>query len=108
MRALVESEPAGTSLLVYDEGSYLSLEETAKLWSRVTGKKSGYRQVTRAFMHETLGVPQEVLEGPAFMEEFGYVGGVDGVIEPGDLRESVHTKSFERWLGEQEGKKIVG
>lgn len=107
VRALVESEPAGTNLLAYDENSYLSLGETVKLWSRVMGEESVYKQVTREFMHEKLGVPEEVLEGPAFMEEFGYVGGVEGVIEPRDLRSSVETKSFERWLGEQEREKVV-
>jgi hypothetical protein len=106
VRALVEDEAAGMRLLAYDNDSYLSVEEMVALWSRVSGKKAELVEVSVDVMHRQFGVPMEILDSPAFINEFGYMGGVPGFIEPPQLKEKVETKSFEKWLMERDWKAI--
>lgn len=97
VRALVEDEEPGTKLLAYD--SYLSVSELLSLWSRLSGKEARFIEMGLQEMHDATGVPLEVLCGPAFISEFGYMAGIDGFIEPGQLKKKVNTQSFEKWLG---------
>jgi hypothetical protein len=96
VRALVEDEAPRTSLLAYDE--YLTIEQVIEAWSKVTGKQAAFVQMGLQELHAMSGVPLEVLYGPAFIDEFGYCGGVDGVIEPAQLKAMVNVKTFEESL----------
>jgi len=64
-------------------------------------------EVSIEVMHEQFGIPIEVLDGPAFISEFGYMGGVEGAIEPGQLKTDVRTTSFEDWLRSRDWKKVL-
>lgn len=106
VRELIEREDAGTKLLAYD--SYLTMGEIANLWSRASGKEANYVEVPAEFMHRQFGIPIEVLDAPGFINDFGYMGGVDGFIEPVQMKKQVHTKSFEDWLNERDWKVVLG
>ncbi|KAL4878197.1 hypothetical protein BJY04DRAFT_229918 [Aspergillus karnatakaensis] len=107
VRELVLTEAAGTKLLAYDRDSYLSLDQVVEIWERRTGEKAELETVSNEFIHRVFGLPLEALEAPLFIEEFGYMGGVEGFIEPGDLKNAVQTKSFEEWLGERDWKELA-
>ncbi|KAI0505464.1 NAD(P)-binding protein [Xylaria bambusicola] len=96
VRALVEDEAAGVKLLAYD--SYLTMEEAVEAWSRVTGKSATVVALSIDEMSRRTGVPHEVLWAPAFVEEFGFMAGVEGFIEPAQLQKKVTTASYEEWL----------
>ncbi|KAL2438855.1 hypothetical protein ABEF95_014501 [Exophiala dermatitidis] len=98
VRALIEDEPAGTKLLAYNESSYLDFGSLVDIWTRVTGKTMVFAQSTVEQLHEMTGLPMEILLGGAYLGEFDYCAGVDGVIEPHQLKHKVQTKSFEEWL----------
>ncbi|KAF8861106.1 NAD(P)-binding protein [Acephala macrosclerotiorum] len=104
VRALIENEDAGTKLLAYD--SHLAMEEVPVVWSRATGKEVAYVEVSADIMHYKFGISKEILEAPGFINEYGYMGGVDGSIEPFQLKKQVQTKSYETWLKEQEPKEV--
>jgi NAD(P)-dependent dehydrogenase (short-subunit alcohol dehydrogenase family) len=103
--ALIEDEDAGINLLAYD--SYLSIGEIAELWSRASGKAANYVEVSAEIMHQQFGIPKEVLDSPGFINEFGYMGGVDEFIEPFQLKKQVHTTSFENWMLERNWKEVL-
>jgi hypothetical protein len=105
VRALIEDEDAGINLLAYD--SYLSIGEVADFWSRASGKEVNYVEVSAEIMHQQFGIPKEVMDSPAFINEFGYMGGVGGFIEPFHLKKQVHTKSFENWMLERDWKEVL-
>jgi NmrA-like family len=105
VRALIEDEDAGTNFLAYD--SYLSIGEIADLWSRASGKEANYVEVSAEIMHQQFGILKEVLGSPGFINEFGYMGGVDGFIEPFQLKKQVQTKSFENWMLERDWKEVL-
>ncbi|KAF4949230.1 hypothetical protein FSARC_13536 [Fusarium sarcochroum] len=100
VRALVEDEPVGTKLLAYD--SNLAATEVLDLWSKATGQKARFEQMTEDEMHRKTGVPYEVLDGPAYMAEYGYTEGIEGVITPEQLKKPVKTDSFEKYLASQD------
>lgn len=99
VRALVENEPAGTKLRAYD--SFLTISEAMDIWSEVTGKKSNFVQISIDDMHELTRLPYEVLQGPAFMGEYEYTAGVEGVITPEQLKTKVATAPWLEWLASQ-------
>ena len=105
VRALVETEDAGTTLLAYD--SYLTMEELVQVWSRVIGQEVNFVSMTTQAMHELIGLPLEALEAPGFIEEFGYMGGVENAIEPHQLKSKVQTPSFEEWLTKSDWKAML-
>ena len=80
----MEDEDAGKRLPAYD--SYLSVGEVVEMWSRVVGKEARFVEVSTEVMYKRFRIPIEVLDGPAFISEFGYMGGVEGAIEPGELK----------------------
>ncbi|KAI1363115.1 NAD(P)-binding protein [Xylaria arbuscula] len=100
VRALIEDEAAGTKLLAYD--SCLTMEEAIEAWSRVTGKPAKLITLSIDEMSSLTGVPHEVLWAPAYIEEFGYMAGLDGFIEPAQLQRKVATPSYEEWLKTRE------
>ncbi|KAH7391491.1 hypothetical protein BKA64DRAFT_696213 [Cadophora sp. MPI-SDFR-AT-0126] len=106
VQALVETEEPGKKLLAYD--SDLSMGEVVNIWSKVTGKEAIVNEVTVDFMHKQFGIPLEVLGGPAFIEEFGYMAGLTGVIEPHQLKTKVVTASFEEFLKERDHDELLG
>jgi hypothetical protein len=100
VRALIEDEPVGTKLLAYD--SELSMPEIIDIWSKVTGKEARFQQMTEEEMHEKTGLPYEVLDGAAYLDEYGYTEGVEGVVTPEQLKKPVDTRSFEEYLRKQD------
>ncbi|EXJ89395.1 hypothetical protein A1O3_02462 [Capronia epimyces CBS 606.96] len=101
VRALVEDEDPGKRLLAYDSNSNLRMGDLAEMWKRVLARDVALVYVPLEAMQERTGWPIEVLEGPAFISEFGYMHGVDNVIVPAQLKNKVVTKSFEEWLKER-------
>jgi hypothetical protein len=105
VRALIEDEDPGTNLLAYD--SYPTLGDYADAWSKASGKEAEYVVVTTDFLHQTVGIPKQILVGLDAMKEFGgYMGGVE-FIEPFQLKKKVHTKSIETWLNERDWKAVL-
>lgn len=105
VRALVEDEAPGVKLLAYD--SYLSMGEVVSKWSKASGKEAVFVPVTTKEVHEKMGVPYELLDGPDYATEFGYTAGIDNIIEPHQLKSKVQTKSFEDWLKERDWDKVL-
>jgi NAD(P)-dependent dehydrogenase (short-subunit alcohol dehydrogenase family) len=107
VRALVEDEAPGTRLLAYNTSSHLSIADVVDIWASVTGRKMTYTQTTVQALHEKTKVPLEILEGAGYLAEFDYCDGLDGIIEPKQLKAEVQTKSFEQWLREGDLKNTV-
>ncbi|KAJ3528234.1 hypothetical protein NM208_g5202 [Fusarium decemcellulare] len=106
VRALVEDEPAGTKLLAYD--SRITIGEAVDVWSKVAGKKANYVQKTSQEIHETTGLPLEVLDGPAFMGEYEFTAGVEGVIFPEQLKNPPKTPSYPEFLASKDLEYLLG
>lgn len=96
VQALIEGEKPGVKLLAYD--SYITMDEALKIWEKAAGKQAKYVQLTLQAMQEATGVPMEVLDGAAFIGEFGYTAGLDDVIEPHQLKMKVETPAYEEFL----------
>ncbi|KAF7139667.1 hypothetical protein CNMCM5793_007266 [Aspergillus hiratsukae] len=96
VHALVEHEPAGTNLLAYD--SYLSINEVVDIWAKAMGKKAELVTVTAEHMHTEFDIPWEVLQAPLWIDEAGYMGGIEGWIGAADLKVRPRTKTFGEWL----------
>ncbi|KAL4985521.1 hypothetical protein BDW68DRAFT_179643 [Aspergillus falconensis] len=107
VKELILTEKPGTKLLAYDTDSYLSMAEAVDIWSRRTGEKAEIITVSAAEIWERFGVPMEVLDAPLGIEEFGYMGGVEGFIEPGDLKNKMVTRSFEGWLKTRDWRELA-
>jgi hypothetical protein len=105
VRALVENEDAGKRLPAYD--SYLSVGEVVEMWSKVIGKEARFVEVSTEVIHKRFEIPIEVLDGPAYISEFGYTGEVKGAIEPGELKTDVRTALFEDWLRSRNWRKVL-
>ncbi|RGP59528.1 hypothetical protein FSPOR_11285 [Fusarium sporotrichioides] len=105
VQALIEGEPARTKLLAYD--SELSMSEAVDIWSKVTGKKAVINSMTEEEMHRKTGLPYEVLDGAAYLDEYGYTDGIEGVIMPGQLKQPVKTDSFEDYLTKQDPEALL-
>lgn len=105
VRALIEDEDAGTKLFAYD--SYLTIGEIVDNWSSASEKEVSYLEVPLEVLHEKFGISKEMLDAPAFIAEYGYMGGVDGFIEPFQLKKKVHTKSFKDWLRERDWEAVL-
>lgn len=107
VRALIEDEAPGTKLLAYNESSYLDIGSVVDIWTNVTGKKMVFVQIPVEALHEMTGIPLEILLGGAYLGEFDYCAGVEGIIEPHQLKNKVHTKSFEEWLKQGSLKNMI-
>ena len=105
VQALIETEDPGVKLLAYD--SLPTLGEIVDMWSKASGQPADYDEVTVEYMNREFGIPMEVLDGTGYLPEFGYMGGVDGFIEPDQLKVKPKTKPFEEWLNEQDWEKIL-
>ncbi|KAL3459221.1 hypothetical protein BJX64DRAFT_301519 [Aspergillus heterothallicus] len=106
VQALVETEPAGTKLLAYD--SYLSINEVVETWAKAAGKKAELVTVTAEYMHEQFGIPWEVLEAPLWIDELGYMAGIDNWIGGADLKVRPSTKGYAEWLAGRDWEEILG
>ncbi|KAK5123347.1 hypothetical protein LTR85_002778 [Meristemomyces frigidus] len=105
VRALVEEEEPGVKLLAYD--SYLTAAEIAEVWSRASGKEAVFVPIAPEAMHDKMGVTWEHLDSQAFINEYGYTGGVVGVVEPAQLKRKVATKSWEDQLKEMNWTEVL-
>ncbi|KAJ5909148.1 hypothetical protein N7495_001830 [Penicillium taxi] len=108
VEALIVHEEPGKKLLAYDTDSYLTATELIALWSKITGRKAKFVQVTLQAMYEMTHLPFEILNGPAYVSEFGYTAGVDGIIEPEQLKHKVVTPSYEEYLKKQSLEQLLG
>lgn len=106
VRALIEDEAPGTKLLAYDNGSYLAYGEICDIWSKASGQEADFMTVTVRFLHETMKIPMEFISSLPALEEYGYTGPMK-VIEPGDLKTDVRTKSWEEWMMARDRKAIL-
>lgn len=104
VRALIETEPAGTRLLAYD--SYPTMAEVVDIWRKASGREAIVQTLTPQQMHEMLNLPMEILDGIGFIDEFGYTGG-EKMTEPEGLSMKVKTKSFEDWMMERDWKAFL-
>ena len=105
VRALVEDEDAGVKLLAYD--SFSTLGEIVEMWGRAKGKEVVLLEVSAQFAGEKLGLSKQVLDAVLGCAEFGYTGGVEGVIGPPELKGKWwREKTFEKWLGENKDAEI--
>ncbi|CBF84309.1 hypothetical protein AN9531.2 [Aspergillus nidulans FGSC A4] len=107
VKELVLNEEPGTKLLAYDTDSYLSVLEAVEVWSRRTGEKAEIITISAEEMRERFGIPMEVLDAPLAIDEFGYMSGVEGYIEPKDLTSTVVTRSFEEWLNTRDWRELA-
>ena len=69
----------------------MSVGEVVEMWSRVVGKGAGFAVMSTEVMQKWFGIPIEVLDEPAFISDFGYMGGVEGEIEQGELKIDLQT-----------------
>jgi hypothetical protein len=104
VRALIETEPAGTRLLAYD--SYPTMAEVVAIWRKASGQDATVHTLTLQQIHETLNLPMEILDGIGFIDEFGYTGG-EKLTEPDGLSMTVKTRSFEDWMMERDWKALL-
>ncbi|KAK0392630.1 hypothetical protein NLU13_2125 [Sarocladium strictum] len=98
VHALV-SEPPRTKLLAYD--SCMTVAEAVEAWKKTTGKDAEILELSVEQMRKRTGLSSEVLGGPGFIGQFGYMGGVEGWIGPDQLRNRPETKSYEQFLRTQ-------
>ncbi|KAJ4316370.1 hypothetical protein N0V84_007885 [Fusarium piperis] len=106
VRALIEDEPAGTKLLAYD--SNMTISEVIEVWSAITGKKAEFQQLTLEEMQELTGLPLEVLDGPAFLGEYEFCAGLEGVITPEQLKKPVRTPTYPEFLASKDIEYLTG
>ncbi|KAJ5774389.1 hypothetical protein N7457_009285 [Penicillium paradoxum] len=106
VRALVEDEAPGMKLLAYD--GYPSMEQIMTVWSNALGKEVKIIEMSVEDMHGKMGIPLEVLGGPAFIDEFGYCAGLQNVVEPTQLKSCTQGPSFEKWLEGQDPMNLLG
>ncbi|KAL2809826.1 hypothetical protein BJX63DRAFT_445059 [Aspergillus granulosus] len=105
VHALVEIEPVGTKLLAYD--SFLSIDEVVKTWAKATGKQAELVTVTAEYMHAEFGIPWEVLQAPLWIDEAGYMAGVDNWVGADDLKVKPSTKSYGEWLANRDWEGVL-
>ncbi|KAM0421141.1 hypothetical protein ACHAPT_011033 [Fusarium lateritium] len=106
VRALVEDEPAGTKLLAYD--SNMTISKTIDAWSAATGQKAEFVQLTLDEMQALTGLPLEVLDGPAFLGEYEFTAGLEGVISPEQLKKPVKTITYPEFLASKDIEYLLG
>jgi hypothetical protein len=97
VRCLIEDEEPGLKLMAYE--CEVDMNQAVEEWQAVTGKTASFVETTEAEMHESTGLPFEVLDGPSFLGEFDYMAGVEGkVVHPSDLKNPVAGKSYREIL----------
>ena len=97
VRSLVEDEPKGTKLLAVDW--WINIEEGLKTWSKVTGRRAHFVELTVALLCRITGMREEIVEGAAFLAEFPYMCNVEDWIEPSGLKNPPPVAmSFEDYL----------
>ncbi|KPM39718.1 hypothetical protein AK830_g6827 [Neonectria ditissima] len=106
VRALVEDEEPGTKLFAYEDD--LSVAEAIDAWSKVTGEEVDFVQLPVQTIHELSGVPMEFLEAPAYLEEYSYTAGVEGVITPDKLKTKIQLPSYQEFLVSEGREKLLG
>ena len=85
VRALIEDEAPGTKLLAYD--TYSTMDEILQQWSKANGKDAVLMPITIDTMRQKSGLTDEHLDAFAAFVEHDYMEGVQGVIEPHDLKQ---------------------
>ncbi|KAH8179865.1 nmrA-like family protein [Sarocladium implicatum] len=100
------NEPPRTKLLAYD--SMMKASEAVDIWERLTGKKAKFEQLPTEQMTQRTGLTVEVLGGPAFIDEFGYMAGIEGWIGPDKLQNKPQTPSYEEFLSKQSSEHVLG
>ncbi|KAH7136734.1 hypothetical protein B0J13DRAFT_677577 [Dactylonectria estremocensis] len=96
VRALIEDEEPGTKLLAYDDD--ISIATAISIWSKISGEEADFVQMSIQQMNELFGVPLGYLEAAAFVADYGYTAGIEGVITPAQLKKRVERPSYEEYL----------
>lgn len=104
VHALVENEKPGTKLLACN--TYPTLAEAIEMWSQATGYTVDIVEISPEEMHIKSGLPWEVLEAAWFIPEYGYMGGVNGFIEPSQLKVPPKLRSYQDWVKEQDWESV--
>lgn len=107
VRCLIEDEEPGLKLLAYD--CEVDISQAIEDWQAVTGKSASFVENTEAEMHESTGLPYEVLDGPAFLAEYDFMAGVEGkVVKPADLKKPVPGTSYKEILESRKMDDLIG
>ena len=104
VQALIEDEPPKTKLLGCD--SHLTIAEMLTAWSKASGKEAVLTPISMETMRNS-GIPIESADAVSFSVEFGFTAGMEGSIEPSQLKKKVHLKSYEDWLKERDWKTLL-
>ncbi|KAK7429413.1 hypothetical protein QQZ08_004005 [Neonectria magnoliae] len=105
VRALVEDEEPGTKLFAYEDD--LTVAEIIDVWSKVSGEKAQHVQMSIQSIHEISGVPVGFLEAAAYLTEYSYTAGLEGVITPDKLKNKVHLPGYEEFLVSEGREKLL-
>ena len=105
VRCLVEDEAPGTKLLAADETT--TMGHALDAWMRVTGTNAEYKHLDIHTLHALSGLPYEVLDGAAFLAEYSYTAGVEGVITPRELKNPPVVDGYEAYLRKQDIKALL-
>jgi len=97
VRCLIEDEPPQTKLLAYDTDSNPTLGELVAMWSKASGKEAIYQHLTIEDVIKA-GASHEHADAAAYVDEFGYKFGLDGILEPPELKYPPRTVSLQEWL----------
>jgi NAD(P)-dependent dehydrogenase (short-subunit alcohol dehydrogenase family) len=108
VRALVEDEQPRTKLFAYDAGNYMTMQEVVDAWCEVTGKKARIVTMESKEIQKMTGVADEVLLGPMYMVEYGYMAGIEGYIEPAELKKQIVAPTYRDFLKSQTQDYLLG
>ena len=95
VKALIEEEAPRTKLLAYE--SNLTMREIVTAWSKASGKEAILVPISMETFRN-FPLPVEALDAVGFCIEYSFTAGIEGVIEPSQLKTRVHLTSFEAWL----------
>ena len=75
----------GKTVLAYSE--MMTIEQWLRILSKVSGVEVNYRQINLEDMERIApgGLGREVGESGLFVEEFGWTGGEEGILDPKDV-----------------------
>jgi hypothetical protein len=67
------------------------------------GREGVFLKISAEVMNREYGIPLEVLDAPGFVGKFEFMGGIEGWVEPGQLKGKVEMRGFGECL---KGRKV--